>query len=321
MTNSEDGLGPLWIAMEEKISELGSPDLSGAGLEAAIQKVAGALDSDGFNVSKNGGHMLELRKAMDARATVGRALIRDLNEALGALSLDDVKHTYQATLGVVDQVGEAWPSLKEAARRPHVLEMVENTRLDLLVAKASELPGDQGVRLLIAETVDPEVIAVRMGISSDDYDKVKAAVDAEAAEAERVVGLLAEVEGKDAQDQVKHLINSNVADDLIFEMGGFDQTVIDGVKKSMEEEILEKKRLEEEAAAKKAAEAAGPALDDIPADEMLEHIEAIREILDFSDVEKEIRVMCGQSGVPQALADIAVSDPDKLDELEAQAEG
>ena len=89
----------------------------------------------------------------------------------------------------------------------------------------------------------------------------------------------------------------------------------------MEEEIAEKRRLAEEAAAKKAAAAAGPALEDLSPDEMLEHIDAIREILDFSDVESEIRTMCEQSSVPKDLVEIAISDPDKLDELEAEAEG
>ncbi|MGD8258971.1 MAG: hypothetical protein PVH56_15495, partial [Desulfobacterales bacterium] len=77
----------------------------------------------------------------------------------------------------------------------------------------------------------------------------------------------------------------------------------------------------EEAAARKKEEAAGPPLEEIPPDEMLEHIEAIREIMEFSDQEKEIRVMCEQSSIPKALVDIAVSDPDKLDELEKEAEG
>ena len=82
-----------------------------------------------------------------------------------------------------------------------------------------------------------------------------------------------------------------------------------------------KKKKEAEAAAAKKAAAAGPALEDIPADEMLDHIEAIREIMEFSDQEKEIRVMCEQSSIPSALVDIAVSEPDKLDELEKKAEG
>jgi hypothetical protein len=54
---------------------------------------------------------------------------------------------------------------------------------------------------------------------------------------------------------------------------------------------------------------------------MLDHIESIREIMEFSDQEKEIRVMCEQSAIPKCLVDIAVSDPDKLDELEEKAEG
>ena len=84
---------------------------------------------------------------------------------------------------------------------------------------------------------------------------------------------------------------------------------------------LEKQRLEEEATAQKKAEAEGPSLEDIPADQMLEYIESIREIFEFSDEEKEIRFMCDQSDIPKSLVDIAVSDPDKLDELEKEAEG
>jgi hypothetical protein len=62
-------------------------------------------------------------------------------------------------------------------------------------------------------------------------------------------------------------------------------------------------------------------LEDIPADELIDYIESIREIMEFSDEEKEIRVMCEQSSIPVCLVDIAVSEPDKLDELEKGAEG
>jgi hypothetical protein len=93
------------------------------------------------------------------------------------------------------------------------------------------------------------------------------------------------------------------------------------VKKAMEAELAEKKRKEEELAAKKAAEAAGPSLEDIASDDMLEYIEGIREILEFSDVEKDIRIMCEQSSIPQALVDIAISNPDRLDEMEKEAGG
>ena len=86
---------------------------------------------------------------------------------------------------------------------------------------------------------------------------------------------------------------------------------MDAVKKAMEEEL----------AAKKAAEAAGPSLENIDSDDMLEYIEGIREVLEFSDVEKDIRTMCEQSSIPKALVDIAISDPEKLDELEKEAGG
>ncbi|MFC1896585.1 hypothetical protein ACFL0Q_08015 [Thermodesulfobacteriota bacterium] len=89
----------------------------------------------------------------------------------------------------------------------------------------------------------------------------------------------------------------------------------------MEAELKEKQKLEEEAAARKKAEAAGPPLEEIPLDERLAHIEAIREILEFSDKEKEIRTMCEQSSIPKCLVDIAISEPDRLDELEKEAGG
>jgi hypothetical protein len=89
----------------------------------------------------------------------------------------------------------------------------------------------------------------------------------------------------------------------------------------MEVELAEKKRKEEELAAQKAAEEAGPSLENIDSDDMLEYIEGIREILEFSDVEKDIRTMCEQSSIPKALVDIVISDPDKLDELEKEAGG
>ena len=65
----------------------------------------------------------------------------------------------------------------------------------------------------------------------------------------------------------------------------------------------------------------GPALDAIPPDEMLEHIEAIREIMEFSDDPDEIRTMCEQSNIPKSLVDAVVENPDTLDELEKAAGG
>ncbi len=246
--------------------------------------------------------------------------MEDLNKAFDALTLEELGSPYAATVKLVDQVGQEWPALRGSGRRPHVLQIVEGIKLDLLVAKAKESEGDGGIRLLIEEGVSHEIIIDRMGLTQEEFDSVMAAVKAERAERGRVAELLEGVQDKTDSEKIRHLITSDVAEGLIAEMAQVDQGAIDEVKKAMEEEIAEKQRLAEEAAARKAAEAAGPALEDIPGDEMLEHIEAIREILDFSDVEKEIRVMCEQSGVPKDLIEIAVSDPDRLDELEAEAE-
>ena len=312
---------PLWLTIEKSILNLGSQDISGGNLESAVQQLSGTLDDGGLNVSKNAGHMLDLRRAMGARAAVGRPLMEDLDKAFAALTLDDVGNPYSATVALIETVGADWPALKDSARRPHVLRIIEKIKLDLLVAKAAGLEGDGGVRLLITEGIADHVIVERMGITREEFDGVVAAVEAERAERARVTELLQGVEGKAEAERIRHLLTSDVSEELIIEMAEVDQSAIDGVKKAMEEEIAEKRRLAEEAAAKKAAAAAGPSLEDIPPDEMLEHIEAIREILDFSDVEKEIRAMCEQSSIPKDLVEIAVSDPDKLDELEAEAEG
>jgi hypothetical protein len=136
-----------------------------------------------------------------------------------------------------------------------------------------------------------------------------------------VATLLAAVADKSDEEKVRHLVEKDVSEALIIEMAKVDQGAIDATKKAMEDEIKEKQRLAEEEAARKKAEAAGPALEDIPADELIDYIESIREIMEFSDEEKEIRVMCEQSSIPVCLVDIAVSEPDKLDELEKGAEG
>ena len=319
-TNGTDS-DPLWLSIEKKILELGSHDLAEDNLENAIQGLGKSLDGEGLNVSRNAGRMLELRRAVAARVSVGHPLMEDLNKTFDALTLDDLGDTYSATLDLIEEAGDTWPALKEAERRSHILRIVEGIKLDLLVAKAKEIGGDGGVRLLIEREIPAETVVDRLEITQEEYDGVLAAVEAERAERARAAGLLQEVDGKSEEDRVRHLINSDVAEDLILEMAGVDQAAIDAVNKAMEEEIAEKKRLAEEEAARKKAEAEGPALEDIPADEMLEHIEAIREILEFSDVEQEIRVMCEQSSVPKALVDVVVSDPDKLDELEAEAEG
>ena len=312
---------PLWLLIEENILGLGSQDLSGENLEASIQRIAGELDNAGYNVSHHGGNMLQLRWAVDEMRKVGRPLMKDFNAAIAAFTLEDVAEPYIATDKLIGDIGKTWPRLKGSERRSEVIRIVEETKLDLLITKAKGLSDDEGIRLLIEEQVAPEVLTKALDITAEKLEQVNTEMEKERTERTRVETLLEAVEGKSSEEKVKHLFDNNVSEELIIEMAKVDQGAIDGVKQAMEAELKEKQRLEEEAAARKKEEAAGPSLENISPDEMLEHIEAIREILEFSDQEKEIRVMCEQSSIPKSLVDIAVSEPDKLDELEKEAEG
>ena len=312
---------PLWLLIEEQILAADSKDLSGGNLETSIQRIAGELDNSGYNVSKYGGNLLKLRSAIADSVKAGKPLLQDVNAAVTALTLEEATDPYAATRKLLSDLGDTWPKLKSADCRSDVIQMVMQARLDLLIAKAKELSGDEGIRYLIGEKVVDEVIVLALELTDEKLAEVHAEIAAEKAERDRVAGLLQKVTDKSSEEQVKHLFENNATEALIMEMAGVDQGAIDTVKKAMEEELKEKQRLAEEEAARKKAEAEGPSLDDIPSDELVDLIDSIREIMEFSDVEKEIRTMCEQSAIPKALVDIAVSDPDKLDELEKKAEG
>lgn len=320
-TSDETKEKPLWLSIEENFLELDLQDLSGENREAAIQRIAGKLDNAGYNVSHHGGNLLQLRWAMDDMQKVGRPLMKDLNDAIAALSLEDVTDQYIATGKLIDDLAETWHELKKSERRPDVIQMIEKAKLDLLINKAKGLPDDEGIRFLIGEKVADEVITNALSITEEKLGEVHTQIKEEKAELARVATLLEAVEGKSNEEKVKHLLENNVSENLIIEMAKIDQGVIDGVKQAMKAELKEQQRLAEEAAARKKEEAAGPSLEKIPPDKMLEYIESIREIMEFSDEEKEIRVMCDQSAIPKSLVDIAVSEPDRLDELEKKAEG
>jgi hypothetical protein len=322
MTTSEATVKkPFWLLIEEMILKSDFQDLSGGNLEASIQRIADELDGTGYNVSRHGGNMIKLRFAVDRACKVGRPFLQDFNDAISALTLKDVSAPYVATTNLLDQLAETWPEIRKSERRPDVIEIVENTKLDLLIAKAKALPDDEGIRLLIEEEVDFQVITKALEITDEKLKQVNEQIKAERAERARVATLLEKVTDKTDEEKVRHLFDNDVSEELIMEMAEVDQGVLDAVKKAMEEELKEKQRLAEEEAARKKAEAEGPALDAIPPEDMLDYIESIREIMEFSDQEKEIRVMCEQSDIPKALVDIAVSEPDKLDELEKKAEG
>ena len=312
---------PLWLSIEERILSLDSAKLSGSDLEASVHQIAGELDNDGYNVSGHGGNLMQLRWAMDEARKAGKPFLADFNEAISALTLEDTSDPYAATTKIIDDISSTWPDLKKSERRSVVIGFVEKARLDLLIAKAKEMSGDEGIRMLIEDEVANEVITEGLEITQEKLDEVIAQIEAERAERARVASLLEKVEGKPDDERVKHLLTNDVSEELIIDMAGVDQAAIDTVKKAMEEELKEQQRLAEEAAARKKAEAEGPSLDAISPEDMIDYIDSIREIMDFSEEEKEIRVMCEQSAIPKALVDIAVSDPDKLDELEKQAEG
>jgi hypothetical protein len=315
------GKEPLWLLIEKEIQKYTDGDFSEVNNLETSQKIAEELDKTGYNVSKDGGNWLQLKVAVKERKRVGRPFMQDFNQAVSALSLGDMKDSRATAVKIIADLGKDWPSFLATEHRADVDEIVGNKKIELMIARAKELPGEQGIRYLISESFEPQFIIKTLGVSEEEYKKVKSKVDAELAEKTRVQKLFAAVEDASEEDKIKHLLNKNAAEALIAEIGGIKQSAIDAVKKAMEEELAEKKRKEEELAAERAAEAAGPALEDIDADEMLEYIEGIREILGFSDVEKDIRTMCEQSSIPKALVDIAISDPDKLDELEKEAGG
>ncbi len=319
--NDVKGKKPLWLLIEESFLDLSSQDLSDENQEQSIQRIALELDNAGYNVSKTGGHLLLLRQAMKAMCDVGRPLMKDLNDAVSTLTLDDVANTRGATGKVVRSLGEAWPILLQYERKMDVLQIVEKKKLELLFTKAKGMSGDEGIRLLVEEEVAPDEITGALGITEEKLAQVNADIEKERAEIERVKTLLNEVESEPDEEKVKHLFANNVSDKLIVEVGGIDQAVIDSVRQAMEEELKEKQRAEEEAAARKKSEAEGPPLEEIDPDDMLDYIEGIREIMEFSDVEKDIRAMAEQSAIPKSLVDVAISDPEKLDKLEEEAEG
>jgi len=319
--NHAEGKEPLWMLIEKQIQKYNDDDFSEANSLETSRKIAAELDNTGYNVSKHGGNWLQLKAAVKARNQVGRPFIQDFNQAVSALGLDDLKDTYATAIKIIADLGRDWHSFLASKHRADVDEIFGNKKIELMIARAKELTGEQGIRYLISESFEPQVIMEALGVSEEEYKGVKSKVDAEIAEKARVEELFAAVEDASEEDKIKHLLNKNAADELITEIGGIKQSAIDAVKKSMEEELAEKKRKEEELASQKAAEEAGPSLENIGSDDMLEYIEGIREILEFSDVEKDIRTMCEQSSIPKALVDIAVSDPDKLDELEKEAGG
>jgi hypothetical protein len=319
--NSNKGKEPLWMLIEKQIGKYTNEDFTEANGLATARRIAEELDKTGYNVSKHGGNWMQLTAAVKARNRVGRPFMQDFNQAVSALGLGDIKDTYATGMKIIRDLGRDWPSFLDSKHRADVDEIVANKKVELMIARAKELSGEPGIRYLIFESFEPQAIMEALGVSEEEYKSVKSKVDAELVEKARVQELFEAVKDASEKDRIKHLLKNNAADELITEIGGIEQSAIDAVRMAMEEELAEKKRKEEELAAKKATESAGPALEAIDSKDMLKYIEGIREILEFTDVEKDIRTMCEQSSIPKALVDIAISDPDRLDELEKNAGG
>jgi hypothetical protein len=311
---------PLWLAMEKKIAAHSAKDSSGSNLETMIHTIAAELDESGYKVSNYGGNLLRLRWAMDQKNKNGRPLMQDLDAAIQKLTFEDIENTRIAAAKIIKDLEASWPEIKDSERRPAILEMVEKTRLGFLIRKARDLQEGEGIRYLVSSEVGSDVIIEALRITQERFDQEVAAIEAEKAEKARVRAIHDAVADKPEEERIKHLISNGATDELILEIAGTNQSNIDDARRSMEEELKEKQRLAEEEAARKAAAAAGPPLEEISMEDRLRHIEAIRDILDLCDKEDDIRKMCEQSKVPKCLVDIAVSDPDRLDKLQEEAE-
>ena len=176
MTTSDAKKKPLWLSIEENILALDSQDLAGDKLEPSIQRIAGELDNAGYNVSRHGGNLLKLRWAVEKALKVGSPLLKDFNTAIAAFNLEDVNDPYAATSKLLDDLGNTWPELKIPEHRADVIQIVEKTKLDLLVAKAKCLPGDESIRLLIEEQVASKVIISELEISDEKLEHVNAEI-------------------------------------------------------------------------------------------------------------------------------------------------
>ena len=98
---------PLWLLMEERILQLDPQDLSGDKLESSIQRIAGELDNEGYNVSRHGGNLIKLRFAVDKARNAGKPLMKDFNAVVTAFSLEDVADPYAATNNIRSAFGSS----------------------------------------------------------------------------------------------------------------------------------------------------------------------------------------------------------------------
>jgi hypothetical protein len=164
------GRRPLWLEIEDKILEHTEQGLNEAEQESVIQKIAAELEL------KGGDNWLHLRWAVEERLEKRSILMKEFNESLSALKLEDVTDTYSAMMKLTYKLGEKWPRLKESKYRPDVQALIEEIKLDLQIAKSKELGGQKGVRFMIEQAVDKEIVLESLGISEDEYKEANAII-------------------------------------------------------------------------------------------------------------------------------------------------
>ncbi len=218
--NHLEGKEPLWILVEREIQKFTDEDFSEANSLETSRKIAAELDETGYNVSKSGGNWMRLRAAVKARNRVARPFMDDFNLAISALSLDDIEDTHATAVKIIRTLGDDWPAFLASENRADVNEIVSKKRVDLMVARAKELGGEQGIRYLIEGSFEPQAVMKALGVAEEEYNSVKSKVDAELAEKARVQELFTSLGGASEEDKIKRLINENASDELIAEIGG-----------------------------------------------------------------------------------------------------
>jgi hypothetical protein len=171
--NRKTGKEPLWMLIETQIQKYTDEDFSETNSLATSQKIAEELDKTGYNVSKHGGNWLQLKAAVKARNRVGRPFMQDFNQTVSSLGLGDIKDTYATAMKIIRDLGGDWPSFLASKHRADVDGIIRNRKIELMIARAKELPGEPGIRYLISESFEPHAIMEALGISEEEYKSTK----------------------------------------------------------------------------------------------------------------------------------------------------
>ena len=162
--NHIEGKEPLWILIEREIQKYTEEDFSEANSLETSRKIAAELDETGYNVSKSGGNWMRLKAAVKARGRVGRPFMDDFNLAVSSLGLNDIEDPHATAMKIIRALGNDWPTFLASEHRPDVDAIVQKKKVDLMIARAKELSGEQGMRYLISESFEPQAVMEALGV-------------------------------------------------------------------------------------------------------------------------------------------------------------